>query len=137
LCIAFVGENGQFGLKLLVVKKKILLIEDDTHVREIIKDILESEDHDVVAAENGKVALEKLELMETMPNLILADLMMPVMDGLKFREEQLKNPQYAKINFVLMTAATSFKITVEHGTFVYVSKPIKMEDLLQIIEANI
>lgn len=119
------------------VKKKILLIEDDTHVREIIKDILESENHEVVAAENGKVAIDALEAMEVVPNLILADLMMPIMDGLKFREAQLKDPRFAPINFVLMTAATSFKVSREHGTFVFVSKPIKMEDLLKIIEENI
>ncbi len=119
------------------VKKKILLIEDDTHVREIIKDILESENHEVVAAENGRAALDALEAMEMVPNLILADLMMPIMDGLKFREAQLKNPKFAPINFVLMTAATSFKVSKEHGTFVFVSKPIKMEDLLRIIDENL
>ena len=119
------------------MRKKILLIEDDSHVREIIKDILESENLEVVAVENGQVALDALNKMLVMPNLILADLMMPIMDGLKFREAQLLNPKYAPINFVLMTAATSFKISKEHGTFVFVSKPIKMEDLLRIIEENL
>lgn len=117
--------------------KKVLLIEDDSHVREIVKDIMESEGLEVVAAENGKVALEALQAMETMPNLILADLMMPIMDGLKFREAQLGDPRFADINFVLMTAATSFKITKAHGTFLFVSKPIKMEELLKIIEENL
>lgn len=119
------------------MKKKILLIEDDSHVREIIKDILESEGVEVIAVENGQMALDALGSLQVMPNLILADLMMPIMDGLKFREAQLKDPRYAPINFVLMTAATSFKISKEHGTFVFVSKPIKMEDLLKIIDDNL
>lgn len=116
--------------------KKVLLIEDDTHVREIIKDILESEGIEVEAAENGQVALNLLNSMAKKPNLILADLMMPIMDGLKFREAQLKDPKFSDINFVLMTAAASFKITKEHGALIFVSKPIKMEDLLKIIDDN-
>lgn len=118
-------------------ERKVLLIEDDAHVREIIKDILESEGIDVLAAENGKVALDILQRTNSLPGLILADLMMPIMDGLKFREAQLKDPRFADINFVLMTAATSFKITKEHGSLIFVSKPIRMEDLLRIVEENL
>lgn len=117
--------------------KTILLIEDDAHVREIIKDILESEGYDVLSAENGQVAMDILESGRGTPDLILADLMMPVMDGLKFREAQLKDPRYSNINFVLMTAAPSFKINKEHGALVFVSKPIRMEDLLRIVEENV
>ena len=64
-------------------KNSVLIVEDDNDLREAYVMILQSEGIDVHAAENGKVALEKLEQAGD-PGIIFLDLRMPVMDGLEF-----------------------------------------------------
>ena len=82
---------------------KILVIEDDTDIREALVFLLESEGYEVAAAENGKAALDLLSQGRN-PELILVDLFMPVMDGLTFRKKQLGRPEIAKIPVILMSA---------------------------------
>ena len=71
-------------------QKSILIIEDDRDILEVLKDLLESEGYTVSTAENGKMGIEVLQALNEPPKLILVDLMMPIMDGLQFRQEQLK-----------------------------------------------
>ena len=59
--------------------KKILLIEDNVDVRENTAEILELANYQVVTAENGKIGIEKTK--EFIPDLVLCDIMMPLMDG--------------------------------------------------------
>ena len=82
----------------------ILVVEDDRDLREILGESLELEGYDVVSAEHGQAALQKLETGPR-PCLILLDLMMPVMDGWTFRERILEDASLASIPVVVMTAA--------------------------------
>lgn len=66
-------------------KKSVLIVEDDEDLREAYSLILQSENIDVHAAENGKVALELLEKQGD-PGIIFLDLRMPVMNGIEFLE---------------------------------------------------
>lgn len=70
--------------------KQILVVEDDTSIRELLVELLESEGYVVSSAVNGLEGIKYLQSQQT-PDLILIDLMMPVMDGYSFRSEQLKN----------------------------------------------
>ena len=71
--------------------KHILLVEDDMGMREVLRDILTDEGFKITTAENGKVALNKLE--EHNFDLILTDLKMPQMNGMEFLEYIEKNHQ--------------------------------------------
>lgn len=64
---------------------KILVVEDDKHVRKLMNAVLKREGYDVVTAENGREALKVLEVQHI--DLIILDIMMPEMDGYEFAEE--------------------------------------------------
>src|SRR5262245_45714290 len=82
----------------------ILVVEDDTDLRDTLSDALRMEGYDVVAVEHGEAALRHLQ-RGLKPCMILLDLMMPVMDGWTFRREMLKDDDLAAIPVVVMTAA--------------------------------
>lgn len=82
--------------------KPILIVEDDPDTRALLKRYLERENVEVVEAENGRVAVEKMAGMR--PAMILLDLMMPEMDGFEFVEEYRKNPDWMGIPIVVLTA---------------------------------
>ncbi len=80
----------------------ILLVDDDVDVRSVVSRTLEESGQSVDEAENGKVALERVEARR--PDLILLDLMMPVMDGFEFVSELRKNPDHLDIPIIVVTA---------------------------------
>jgi signal transduction histidine kinase/DNA-binding response OmpR family regulator len=80
----------------------ILLVEDDPDVREVLSRTLEESGQTVDEAENGKVGLEQVKARK--PDLILLDLMMPIMDGFEFATELRKNPDHQDIPIIVITA---------------------------------
>ncbi|MFN2477289.1 MAG: response regulator [Chthoniobacterales bacterium] len=80
----------------------VLLVEDDMAARAVTRNILEKEGWRVSEAENGKVALEKME--QERPTLILLDLMMPEMDGFEFADCVRQHPEWRSIPIVVLTA---------------------------------
>jgi CheY-like chemotaxis protein len=80
----------------------VLIVEDDAPTREMLRRTLVKDNWDVLEAENGRVALEKLNGM--VPALILLDLMMPEMDGFEFMEELRKLPECHQVPVVVITA---------------------------------
>ena len=111
--------------------KRILVVEDDTAIRESLVEVLRAEGHVVVEAANGMAALEKLR-WGMRPCLILLDLRMGVMTGWEFRAEQKKDSALADIPVVAMTTgrwkADDLKDFVEH-----IQKPIDLEALRVIV----
>lgn len=88
-----------------IEKRKILLVEDDENVRMILKLMLQKEMHTVIEAENGSQALEKI--YTDTPDIILSDLMMPVMDGRGLLLKVKSNKNLSHIPFVILTAANT------------------------------
>jgi CheY-like chemotaxis protein len=82
--------------------QKVLVVEDDAPTREMLRRTLVKESWEVLEAENGRVALEKLNGL--VPALILLDLMMPEMDGFEFMEELRKRPECRHVPVVVITA---------------------------------
>jgi signal transduction histidine kinase/CheY-like chemotaxis protein len=80
----------------------VLIVEDDPDIREMMRRALEQDGWIVLEAENGKVALQKVE--EKKPDLILLDLMMPEMDGFEFVTALRKNQAWSAIPVVVVTA---------------------------------
>ena len=80
----------------------VLVVEDDPDTQDVLRRLLEKEGCQVIAAENGRVALERLA--ESQPRLILLDLMMPQMDGFQFIERVRQNENWRTIPIVVVTA---------------------------------
>lgn len=113
----------------------ILVVEDDRDIRESVVEVLEDEGHGVTAAADGREALEHLLGAGPRPDLILLDLMMPVMSGYQFREEQLKLPALASIPVLVVTADVNARAKVESLNVAgFVQKPLKIQPLIDRID---
>jgi CheY-like chemotaxis protein len=108
------------------------LVEDDFSIREAMREVLEGEGYEVVLAENGREVLDH-HLTLRSPDLIILDLLMPVMDGWEFLAAREKNPALAKIPGFAITAdrrAKTHMVRVQAS----LSKPFSVALLLETIE---
>jgi CheY-like chemotaxis protein len=111
----------------------VLVVEDDTDIRESLIEILEESGFPTVGVANGHEALERLRGSRQAPCLILLDLMMPVMDGISFRREQLKTPELAGIPVVVLSAYRDIEERAKDMNVVaYVKKPLDLDDLIGV-----
>ncbi|HWX35745.1 MAG TPA: response regulator, partial [Steroidobacteraceae bacterium] len=83
---------------------KILVVEDERGQREALAEVLSRLGYEVQCAANGSEALELMRHSESLPGLILLDLMMPVMDGWEFRAQQRKDRALADVPVVVLSA---------------------------------
>lgn len=118
--------------------KTILLIEDNHKVRENIGEILELAGYYVLNAENGKVGLGIIK--QTIPDLIICDVMMPELDGYGVLHVLSKNPETSGIPFIFLTAKSE-KDEVRKGMGMgaddYLTKPFDDVELLNAIEIRL
>lgn len=118
--------------------KHLLLIEDNDEIRENTAEILELADYKVTTAENGKTGVEKA--LTDKPDLIVCDVMMPVLDGYGVLHLLNKNPELKGIPFIFLTAKTErsdFRKGMEMGADDYVTKPFTDIELLTAIESRL
>ncbi|EAW33618.1 response regulator [Lyngbya sp. PCC 8106] len=118
--------------------KRILVIEDESDVREIILDILEAEEFSVIGAENGKEGVRLA--LEHLPDLVICDVMMPEMDGYDVLKILREEKTTSTIPFVFLTAkATRENIRqgMNLGADDYLTKPFSRKDLLGAISSRI
>jgi CheY-like chemotaxis protein len=106
----------------------VLVVEDDEDIRDAVTTALEAEGFHVFRAENGAAALEMLKTMPH-PSLILADLMMPVMDGPSLIAALRLDDQFASLPVVIVSALDA---NSPQG-YRRIKKPIDLDDLLQIV----
>jgi len=118
--------------------KKILLIEDDTTLRETTAEILELENYEVVTASNGKNGVELA--VQTIPDLIICDIMMPGLDGYQVLNEISANETTKRIPFIFMSAKTEMievRKGMDLGADDYLTKPVNEELLISAIESRL
>ncbi len=118
--------------------KHLLLIEDNDEIRENTAEILELANYKVYTAENGKVGVE-LALLHK-PDIIICDVMMPVLDGYGVLHLLNKNPELSGIPFIFLTAKTersAFRKGMELGADDYITKPFTDIELLTAIESRL
>jgi CheY-like chemotaxis protein len=108
---------------------KLLVVEDDEGARFALGDILDLEGYDVALSANGAEALEHLH-NEPLPDLIILDLQMPVMNGWQFRREQIKVAEFAAVPVIVITA---FQTAGDIDVREIVHKPIDIQRLLVMI----
>ena len=118
--------------------KKILIIEDNREVRENTAEIIELSNYKVFTAENGKSGVE-LALKEK-PDLIVCDIMMPVLDGYGVYHLLSKHKETAGIPFIYLTAKSEksdVRKGMEMGADDYITKPFDGIELLRAIETRL
>jgi len=118
--------------------KTILLIEDNDLIRENTAELLELSGYEVLTAENGKVGVEKA--LATKPDLVVCDIMMPVLDGYGVLHIFNQNPQLAGVPFIFLTAKTErtdLRRGMELGADDYLTKPFDSSELLSAISGRL
>ena len=113
----------------------ILIVDDDPGIRQLLTVFLEHKGYSAIGAANGLEALKYLQQTATRPQLILLDMMMPVMDGVEFRHVQQQDQQLAAIPVAMMSAAEHIQAQASAlAADAYFAKPIDFEALLAIVE---
>ena len=118
--------------------KKILLIEDNDLIRENTAEILELANYKVTTAANGKIGVEMA--LQQIPDLIICDIMMPVLDGYGVLHAVQKNDAIKNTPFIFLTAKTErndFRRGMESGADDYITKPFDGTELLNAVNSRL
>jgi DNA-binding response OmpR family regulator len=131
------GEKGNEQMN-ASKPKKILTVDDDEGIRSSISQRLELEGFETVWAKNGRVALDYMKAMrdEDLPDLILLDYQMPIMNGQEFCHEKARTPRFANIPVVMMTAGGNLVNVMDKlqaGADGYMSKPMDDETIVKMV----
>ena len=118
--------------------RKILTVDDDEDIRSSISERLEMEGYETVWAKNGRVALDYLKATgdQDLPDLILLDFMMPIMNGQEFCKEKAKLPRLSHIPVVMMTASgnlVNVMDKIDSSANGYMSKPMDDETIVNMV----
>ena len=117
---------------------KILVIEDETLTRDMLRDCLENEGFQTLGAENGLAGIQQVR--QHLPSLVLCDIIMPKLDGYEVLNQLRQNVTTATIPFVFLTAKTQ-KVDRRQGMSLgaddFLTKPSTAEELLEVVSARL
>jgi len=132
------NERQDFGRSLMVDDIKILIVEDDALIVKMLQSLLEQEGYTVYVSNDGIHAIHVLE--ELIPHLIICDVMMPRMDGHKFREIIMQDLELQLVPFIFLTALSSpqdkikgFQLEADD----YITKPFEPDEFLARVRQKI
>jgi CheY-like chemotaxis protein len=123
--------------------RTILVVDDDADIRDAMSLVLDHSGYRTVTAANGEEALAALAADRSGPSespidLILLDMMMPIMDGWRFRDSQRAVPEIAGIPVVVLTGDGRAKDKAAAlGAAGYLKKPLDLDELLAIVKAHV
>ena len=120
------------------VRRCLLVVEDNADIRECFGVLLEGEGFEAILAVNGADALARLDEMTTLPDFILLDLMMPVMDGFEFRAKQRADVRVAHIPVVVISADP--RLDARHdvlAAYAFLRKPCDIDLLLAMVSGRV
>ena len=124
-----------FGLKKKADRTKVLVVDDEPNIVQTLQDRLEMNDYVVTTAGNGKEGLEKA--LKECPDVILLDVIMPVMNGHEMLEMLRKHPEGKDIAVIMLTARSQTQDIARAnaaGIDDYIVKPFDLSELLEKIE---
>ena len=127
-----------FGLKKKTERTKILIVDDEPNIVQTLQDRLEMNEYDVVVACNGQEGLE--QAINEVPDVILLDVIMPIMDGHEMLEALRKQPGCDDISVIMLTARSQTQDIARAnacGIEDYIVKPFDLSELLEKIESVI
>jgi len=111
----------------------VLIVEDDADLREMMAQLLSLEGFHTAAVANGREALEYLQRSES-PEVILLDLMMPVMDGWEFRRHQQADPVLSHVPVIVLSALDQSR-TPGVDAAAFLKKPLDFDRLLDLVRS--
>jgi two-component system sensor histidine kinase/response regulator len=114
---------------------QILVVEDDTQIRENVTEMLTLHGFHVETAANGREGISQVLLQP--PDLILCDIMMPEMDGYQMLDVVRNNRLVANVPFIFLTAkteSTDLRRGMDQGADDYLTKPFTLQNLLRTIK---
>ena len=114
-----------------VAHRPVLIVEDDADLREMMAQLLALEGYVATSVANGLEALEYLERGDR-PDVILLDLMMPVMDGWEFRRQQQAVPTLADVPVIILSAIDQRR-AAEVDAAAFLKKPLDFDRLLELV----
>ena len=117
---------------------KLLVIEDELHIRKMLTRTLRCEGFDVAAAENGRIGVQMA--LEDPPDLIISDVMMPELDGYGVIKALQEEKRTAAIPFIFLTALAdqqSLRLGMRLGADDYLVKPVDLKELLSAIQTRL
>jgi len=130
-----IGSVSDFDIKQIMFEKAVVLVVDDIESnRTLIRETLVLAGLDIIEAENGQQAVLFTE--EQLPDLILMDIRMPVMDGYEATEIIKSNPKTKDIPIIALTASINFEkpdIIKQSKLDAYLPKPVNMKELFQLL----
>ena len=114
---------------------RVLVVDDDTEIRETIVEVLEDAGYTAVGAADGVEALAQLRDPRDQWCVVLLDLMMPNMDGRTFRAEQLQDPALSPIPVVIVSAMNDVADAADQlGVAAHVTKPVPLARLVELVD---
>lgn len=117
------------------MSKTILIVDDSMPLRKVVSISLKGAGYEVVEAEHGQDALDKLKSNKV--NLIVSDINMPVMDGIQFVTELKKLPEYKFTPVIMLTTESEVEKKEQAkaaGARAWMNKPFKPDQMLNAVE---
>lgn len=114
--------------------KKVLAVDDERHILRLIQVNLERAGYQVLTAADGREALKKIA--DERPDLVVLDVMMPVMNGMETLKEIRANPESRNIPVIMLTAKAQDQDVFQgysHGVDIYLTKPFNPIELLTFV----
>ncbi len=111
---------------------RILVVDDEQAISQVLHDLLADEGYEVLTAGNGREALASMA--DGRPDLVLSDVMMPVMGGAELCQALAADPRYGSIPVVLMSAAGEGTTRERCAYEAFVAKPFNLLDILDTVE---
>ena len=110
--------------------KSLLIVEDSFDIAEALKDVFLAEGYTVRLANDGREAIAMLD--EQVPDLVMTDIMMPVIGGLELLQTMRDEPRFAQVPVVLMSAGRPE--LPEDPLMTFIGKPFELDRLVELVE---
>lgn len=114
----------------MVTNKKVLVVDDSKNIRKLITVVLKKEGYEFTEAKNGIEALEKVKIVR--PDLVILDIIIPGIDGLKVCEEIRKDPKSKDTAIIILTSESTYEAREQAhkaGADIFMMKPFEPQDL--------
>jgi CheY-like chemotaxis protein len=126
------GRNGPAGNGPLRTRRRVLVIDDDDAVCEVLREALSEDGYAVATVPHGAAALELVKHHQ--PEVILLDLRMPIMDGWSFAEQYRRAAKPAA-SLILLSALKDVEQSAKRlGAVAFIQKPFEIDEVVQLIE---
>jgi CheY-like chemotaxis protein len=115
----------------------VMVVDDDTDLRETLMEVLQDNEFRVVGAANGQEALDLIHSAAQRPCVILLDLMMPIMDGKAFYSALRNEPELSQIPVIVLSAHANVEaVLADVAVEAKLSKPVDIEPLLALVKRH-